>query len=176
MARRRDDLVDWMMAAAIATGALLQQRGCDCRRDPLWLNVGLILVGTLPLGLRRRQPFVVFSVVGFANEFFNTFAALVALYSVANYALWPLSVLAGALVALGLPLNFAGDWSNRGHVSLNDIPYNYALFGAAWVLGDNLRQRRQRERGLVQRAEQLQNEQEERAQRAVADERSRIAR
>jgi signal transduction histidine kinase len=160
--------------------------GLRLPRDPLWLNVGLILVGTLPLGLRRRQPFVVFSVVclaellhvllGFANEFFNTFASLVALYSVANYALWPLSVLAGALVALGLPLNFAVDWSNRGHVSLNDIPYNYALFGAAWVLGDNLRQRRQRERELVQRAEQLQNEQEERAQRAVAEERGRIAR
>jgi signal transduction histidine kinase len=186
LARRRDDLVDWTMAAAIATGALLQQRGCDCRRDPLWLNVGLTLVGTLPLGLRRRQPFVVFSVVclaellhvllGFANEFFNTFASLVALYSVANYAPWPLSALAGALVALGLPLNFAVDWSNRGHVSLNDIPYNYALFGAAWVLGDNLRQRRRRERELVQRAEQLQNEQEERAQRAVAEERGRIAR
>jgi len=186
LARSRDDVLDWALAVAIATGALLQQRSCDCLRDPLWLNVGVILLGSLPLGLRRRQPFIVFIVVGlaslvhvllgFTNQFLNTFAAVVAVFSVADYAPWPLSVLAGAAVTLTLPVNFAVDWGNQGRVNLSDIPYNYALFGAAWVLGDNLRQRRQRERELVERAERLQLEQDERAQRAVADERARIAR
>ena len=170
--RLRDDVLDWALAVGITAGALLQQRGCDCRQDPLWLNLGLIVLGALPLGLRRRQPVIVFAVVGlasllhvlfgFANLFLNTFAAVVAVYSVADYAHWMFSVLAAGAVVLALPLNFAVDWSNQGRINLSDIPYNYALFGAAWVLGDNMRQRRQRERELVQRA--------------VADERGRIAR
>ncbi|HKA49790.1 MAG TPA: sensor histidine kinase [Candidatus Dormibacteraeota bacterium] len=186
LARWRDDVLDWALAVTIAAGAMLQQRSCDCRQDPLWLNAVLILLGTLPLGLRRRQPFAVFTVVGlaslvhvlggFANQFLNTFAVMVAVFSVADYAPWPLSVLAGAAVALALPVNFAADWTNQRRVSLSDIPYNYALFGAAWVLGDNLRQRRQREGELVERAERLLAEQDERAHRAVADERARIAR
>lgn len=186
LARWRDDVLDWALAVTIAAGALLQQRSCDCRQDPLWLNVVLILLGTLPLGLRRRQPFAVFTVVGlaslvhvlggFANQFLNTFAVMVAVFSVADYAPWPLSVLAGAALALALPVNFAADWTNQRRVSLSDIPYNYALFGAAWVLGDNLRQRRRREGELVERAERLLAEQDERAHRAVADERARIAR
>jgi len=186
LARWRDDVLDWALAVTIAAGAMLQQRSCDCRQFPLWLNAVLILLGTLPLGLRRRQPFAVFTVVGlaslvhvlggFANQFLNTFAVMVAVFSVADYAPWPLSVLAGAAVALALPVNFAADWTNQRRVSLSDIPYNYALFGAAWVLGDNLRQRRQREGELVERAERLLAEQDERAHRAVADERARIAR
>ena len=186
LARWRDDVLDWALAVTIAAGAMLQQRSCDCRQDPLWLNAVLILLGTLPLGLRRRQPFAVFTVVGlaslvhvlggFANQFLNTFAVMVAVFSVADYAPWPLSVLAGAAVALALPVNFAADWTNQRRVSLSDIPYNYALLGAAWVLGDNLRQRRQREGELVERAERLLAEQDERAHRAVADERARIAR
>ncbi len=183
---RSRQLVDWALAAAVAAGAILQQQGCGCRRDPLWLNAGVLLLVTLPIGLRRRWPFAVFVVtgvasllhvlLGFSNQFLGTFAVLVAMFSVAYYAPWALSVLAAASVALGLPINFAVDWHNHGHVELNDIPYNYALFGAAWILGDNLRQRRRRERELEDRAERLQTEQEERARRAVADERARIAR
>jgi DNA-binding CsgD family transcriptional regulator len=48
-------------------------------------------------------------------------------------------------------------------------PYNYALLGAAWLLGDRLR----REREL---RTQMQAQQAERERRAVADERDRIAR
>ena len=178
--------MDWALAAAVAAGTILQQNGCTCRRDPLWLNVGVLLLVTLPIGLRRRWPFAVFFVtgiasllhllLGFSNQFLDTFAVLVATFSVAAYAFWPLAVLAGGAVALGLPLSFALDWGNHGQVNLSDIPYNYALFGAAWILGDNLRRRRRRERELEDRAERLQAEQEEGARWAVAAERARIAR
>lgn len=145
---------------------MLQQSTCGCRVDPLWLNLGVILLITLPIGLRRRRPVLVFFLtglaflhvlLGFTNQFLDTFAVLVALFSVANYAPWSLSVLAAASAALALPLNFLIDWTNHGRIDLSDIPYNYALFGAAWILGDNLRQRRERERELEQRAVQLQH-------------------
>ena len=178
--------VDWALAAAVAAGTVVQQYGSGGRRDPLWLNLGIVLLVTLPIGLRRRWPFAVFSIVataallhvlvGFANQFLLTFAVLVATFSVAAYAPWPLAILAAAAIGFGLPLNFVVDWSNHGEVNLSDIPYNYALFGAAWILGDNLRQRRRRERELEERAERLQAEQEERARRAVAAEQVRIAR
>jgi signal transduction histidine kinase len=183
---RSQALLDWSLAAAVAAGAILQQQDCGCQRDPFWLNAAVLLLVTLPLGFRRRWPFAVLSItgtasvlhvlLGFTNQFMGTFAVLIAMFSVAYYASWTFSVLGAAAVALALPVNFAVDWHNHGHAELNDIPYNYALFGAAWILGDNLRQRRQRERELEDRAERLQAEQEERALRAVADERVRIAR
>ena len=180
--RLRDDVVDWALALAVAAGAVLQQRACDCATGPPWLNYGIILLATLPIGLRRRRPFPVMLVVGtasighilfgFTNQFLVTFASVVATFSVASYAPWSLSVLTAAAVATLLPVNFLVDWSNQGRVNLSDIPYNYALFGGAWILGDNLR----RERAQAQRAIRKGIEQEERARRAVADERSRIAR
>jgi signal transduction histidine kinase len=175
----RNELVDWALAVVVAAGAELQQVGCGCRTEPRWLNVPVVLLATLPIGLRRRWPFAVLVVVGvaavthillgFTNPFLLTFAVLVALFSVANYTPWTLAVLAGAAAAAILPVSFLVDWANKGQVSLSDITFNYALFGAAWILGDNLR--RQREQ-----AQRLREAEEERSKRAVADERARIAR
>jgi signal transduction histidine kinase len=168
----RDDLVDWTLAITVAAGAELQGAGCGCRADPRWLDVLIILLVTLPIGFRRRRPFLVLNVVGlaaivhlgfgFSNPFLITFAALVALFSVANYSHWRLSVVAAAAVAVLLPVSFLVDWHNQGRINLSDLPYNYGLFGAAWVLGDNLRRQRASEA--------------ERARHAVAEERVRIAR
>jgi signal transduction histidine kinase len=178
----RDDLLDWALAIAVTAGAELQRAGCGCPGDPRWLDVLTTLLATLPIGLRRRWPFLVLSIVGpaaiahlafgFTNPFLVTFAVLVALFSVANHARWSLSVLAAAATAVALPVSFAIDWQHQGRVNLGDLPYNYALFGAAWVLGDNLR--RQREQADL--ATRLRAAEEERSRHAVADERVRIAR
>jgi signal transduction histidine kinase len=53
---------------------------------------------------------------------------------------------------------------------------NLFLFGAAWWVGELFRSRREREADLKERTEQLKIEREENAQRAVLDERVRIAR
>jgi signal transduction histidine kinase len=178
----RDDLIDWSLAVAVAAAAVLQQLDCSCRVDPVGANIVILLVATLPIGLRRRWPVGVFLVtasaallhvlLGFTNQFPVTFAVVIATFSMASYAPWPLAVLGGAAIALGLPVNFVVDWSNHGHVSLEDIPYNYGLFGGAWVLGDNLR----RERERVRRAERARADEEQRALDAVVEERARIAR
>ena len=52
----------------------------------------------------------------------------------------------------------------------------YAVFAAAWALGDNLRTRRAYLAELEARAERLEREREEAARRAVAEEQARIAR
>jgi signal transduction histidine kinase len=178
----RDDLVDWTLAIAVAAGAQLQQATCDCGGSPAWAGVVVTLLATLPIGLRRRRPFPVLLVtggasiahivLGFTNPFLITFADLVALYSVANHASWRVSVSGAVLAATVLPVSFALDWHNHGHVNLSDLPYNYGLFGAAWVLGDNVR----RQREQAQLAMRLAAAEGERSKRAVADERVRIAR
>jgi signal transduction histidine kinase len=101
-----------------------------------------------------------------------TFAVLVALFSVANHGRWALSVFAAAATATFLPVSILLDWHNRSQAYLSDVPFNYALFGAAWILGDNLR----RQREQAQLAMRLTAAEEERSKRAVADERVRIAR
>jgi signal transduction histidine kinase len=53
---------------------------------------------------------------------------------------------------------------------------NLFLFGTAWWVGELFRSRREREADLKERTEQLKIEREENAQRAVLDERVRIAR
>jgi signal transduction histidine kinase len=53
---------------------------------------------------------------------------------------------------------------------------NLFLFGAAWWIGEVFRSLREREADLKERTEQLKIEREENAQRAVLDERVRIAR
>jgi signal transduction histidine kinase len=178
----RDDLLDWALAIAVTVGAQLQRAGCDCNTDPRWLDVLLTLLVTLPIGLRRRRPFPVLLIVGgasiahiafgFTNPFLITFAVLVAVFSVANHAQWGVSVFAAAATAILLPVSFALDWHNQGRVNLSDLPYNYALFGAGWILGDNLRRQRQQ----AQLAMRLTAAEEERSKRAIADERVRIAR
>jgi signal transduction histidine kinase len=178
----RDDLVDWALAIGVTVGAELQRAGCGCRADPRWLDVLVTLLATLPIGLRRRWPYAAWQIVGlaslahillgFTNPFLMTFAVLVALFSVANHARWALSVFAAAATATLLPVSLLLDWHNRGQTYLSDIPYNYALFGAAWILGDNLR----RQRAQAQLAMRLTAAEEERSRRAVADERVRIAR
>jgi signal transduction histidine kinase len=52
----------------------------------------------------------------------------------------------------------------------------YAVFAAAWALGDNLRTRRAYLAELEARADRLEREQQETARRAVAEEQARIAR
>jgi signal transduction histidine kinase len=190
----RDDLLDCGLAAGVAALAVAEQHGCDC---PVaagrlgfptagWLNAALLLAVALPLGLRRRMPIAVWVVtgsmavvrvgLGFPNGFLVTFPVLVAVYSVAANETWRYSLAVAIVTALVIPVSFAFDWANRGGAYLPDVPYNYALFGSAWMLGDNLRQRRERLRDLEQRARRMQAEQEERERRAVGEERARIAR
>jgi signal transduction histidine kinase len=113
----------------------------------------LTLLATLPIALRRRFPLPVLGVTlaaalaaGIAYASFAWLGSLVALYSVAAHVRRPRSLYAAAAVAAALPLLLVG-------VGLGfwEIVAIYAVFAAAWLLGDGMRSRRERKQAHVQR-------------------------
>jgi signal transduction histidine kinase len=136
----------------------------------------------LPLVLRRRWPFAVVLVTGLLAIGYGLsswpdppvpYAGLVGLYSAAAHASRRLARLAAGLAAVGIGAAMAFDWPNA---DLKDVVLNYLVFATAWLLGDSARGRRDQARQLEARAEQLERTRVAEAERAVAEERNRIAR
>ena len=143
--------------------------------DPPGTPAGLVLLtllATLPIALRRRAPLPVLGVTlaaalaaDLAYDSFPFPGPLVALYTVGAYAGRPRSLVAAAATAAALPLLLLGD-SGLGFWEILGI---YAVFGAVWLLGDNLRTRRDR-------ASRLEAERQANIGRAAAEEQARMAR
>lgn len=146
----------------------------------------LVAIQTLPIAFRRRAPAAVLLIVaaallghillGFQNSFFGTFAGVTAMYSVAAHSRRQAALLFLGLLPLALTVSLVADWRNQGRIVLGDIPYNLLLFLSAWILGDSVRTRRAYVSQLEERQRLLARERDEEAQRAVSEERSRIAR
>jgi signal transduction histidine kinase len=150
--------------------------------------VALLLLATLPIALRRRYPLPVLAVTLAAalvlDVFYNNFffpGAVVALYTVAAHVGRPGSLRIGVGTALALTITFL-DKSGIEDLHLSnwqDVAGRaamYAVFTAAWLLGDNLRTRRAYLGELEKRAARLEREREENVRRAAAEEQARIAR
>jgi signal transduction histidine kinase len=151
------------------------------------LAVILVLL-TLPLAVRRRAPAVALLVpvatlvvasalihhsTGVPVEVF--IALLIAFYSVGAHSGECASPLVGAFalaaiaaVDLARPGFFNGSGSPR--------PGAWLAFSIAWLVGRDMRRRREKVANLESRAERLEEEREQEAQLAVSDERARIAR
>ena len=150
------------------------------------LSVLLVLV-TLPLAVRRRTPaatlltaagalvvgaFLVSHSNGVPVGVF--LAMLLAFYSVGAHCDDRRSPLVGAVAVAAIA---AADLARPGTFSASGTrPSAWLAFAIAWLVGRDLRRRRQRVAELEDRAEQLEREREEQAQLAVAEERGRIAR
>jgi signal transduction histidine kinase len=147
----------------------------------------LLLFVTLPLALRRRRPAatvltgagalvlaaaLVSHSQGIPVEVF--LAMLLAFYSVGAHCDDRRSPLIGAI---GVAAIAAADLARPGTFSASGTrPGAWLAFAIAWLVGRDLRRRRQRVADLEDRAAQLEREREEQAQLAVAEERGRIAR
>jgi signal transduction histidine kinase len=135
---------------------------------------------TLPLALRRYRPLAVLAVTVAAETLLLLFSTrvqvplgvIVALYTVASRCERPVSIRAAEWVTLPI---IAGVIVNTGPTVGRIIP-KLVLFAIAWVVGDNIRTRRAYLSELEARAARLEREREERDARAVAEERTRIAR
>jgi signal transduction histidine kinase len=139
-----------------------------------------VLFTTVPIALRRYRPLEVLATTVVAETLLLIFSSqsgvplgvIVALYTVAARCERSVSIRAAAWVAL--PITVAVIVNNGPHPG-RVIP-ELAVFAIAWVVGDNMRTRRAYLAELEARAARLEREREEKAERAVIDERTRIAR
>jgi signal transduction histidine kinase len=138
------------------------------------------LFTTVPIALRRYRPLAVLAVTVTAETLILIFAresqvpvgVIVALYTVGAYCERRVSIRAAGLVALAITVGLI---VNNGPHAGRVIP-ELAVFAIAWVIGDNIRTRRAYLSELEARAARLEREREEKADRAVIEERARIAR
>ena len=144
------------------------------------LDVVLVPFTTAPVAFRRYRPLAVLAITVSAGAVILIFTSqaqfpvgvLVALYTVASRCERPLSIRAAKWVALPIAV---GVLVSTGAHPGRAIP-ELAVFAIAWVIGDNIRTRRAYLAELETRAERLEREREEKAERAVIEERTRIAR
>jgi signal transduction histidine kinase len=181
-------VADVLLAAVVAAAALPGQwttppdsEGMVFHRPDVG-GVVLALLASAPLLWRRARPLTVLLVITLAT----------AVYEMLEYAsvLPPLGLLAGLYTVaahcdrlrsrLGLMLVSAGlavvlsttEWE----VTVGTVAGNMVIFVTVWLVGDNLQARRATVEALQERAERAEQTRAVEAERAVAEERTRIAR
>ena len=180
--RRHPWWTDSVLALAltvIAVGSVVGSRTRYGYAFPVLAAI-VALFTTAPIALRRYRPLEVLAVTVTAETLLLIFSndspvpvgVIVALYTVAAYCERRVSIRAAAWVALPITV---GEIVNNGAHFGRVIP-ELALIAIAWVIGDNLRTRRAYLSELKERAARLEREREEKADRAVVEERARIAR
>ncbi|MCO5990285.1 sensor histidine kinase [Actinoallomurus spadix] len=175
-------LIDWVLAlslgaAGCVAGAAYHPQGWP-RFDAM--AYALSIAVSLPLVLRRRFPLAVlvvscavFTVYLAAGDqpSVNTWGPLVALYSLAAHRRGG-AVVAGAVLTAGAVL-YSGLTALPAALAVTQSVLAVAVI---WVFGAGARRLTERNARLAELTALLRAEQEERARRAVMDERVRIAR
>ena len=169
-------------AAGLSTSLFVSDlSGAGLPRTRLVVGYALVLLHTLPLVARRRFPGAVlatcvasglaFALLGLPTVVLGL-AILVAVYAVAAYGRWRVSLagLAAAEVALA-GVQLAGDGTGTQTWVGNTL-----VLAAAWLLGHFVHDYRAHAARLEERTAELERAREQLARRAVADERLRIAR
>ena len=177
---------DLALAAVLALSMTLELLAWVA--DDLAPAIGAGLLATLPFALRRKAPLVSFLLVmsgiqlltqvqpGFDNDSMTFVVAFfVALYSLGRHATGIEAWLGVVALVLTMAI-FVNSEGGLAQADLGDVAFVLVFAGAPWAAGLTLRLRRERETELNAENERLRREQEERAARAVAEERSRIAR
>ncbi len=168
-----------LILTVIAVGSTVVSRTRYGFAVPVLAAVATLFT-TVPIAFRRYRPLAVLAVTVIAETLVLIFrpgagapvGVIVALYTVAAYCDRRVSIRAAALAALPITVAVI---VNNGARAGQVIP-ELAVFAIAWVVGDNMRTRRAYLAELEERAARLAREREEKADRAVIEERARIAR
>ncbi|MDQ3866048.1 MAG: histidine kinase, partial [Actinomycetota bacterium] len=170
------------LAAFAATLALLAKgdgRALDA------LGVVLAACATWPLVLRRCSPLGVFAFTTAASAAINgidyavgpPFGPTIALFFVALDERTRSRIVPTAGVVFGLlSVHLGATGMAEGGFPLTPLLFAILVWGSAWVVGDQVRQRRQRLAELEERALRAEREAERERRLAAAEERTRIAR
>jgi signal transduction histidine kinase len=157
---------------------------CEDDCDPGGIAVGLVLATTLPLVWRRRHPLTAGLVTGLATAAYGfarypdlampiAIGGVVGMYSVAAWGGRRAAVVSGwvAVVVVVIVMTLP-----RADSDVVDAAFVSLALAGAWVLGDRARVQRALTAELAERAARLERERAAEARRAVAEERTRIAR
>ncbi len=171
--------IAFALTLALLGGARGGSRGLDA------LGVALAAAASFPLLARRSHPLEVFVVTAAASAAINgldyasgpPFGPTIALFFVAlddrtRDRLGRTAAVVLAMFAIHLGATAAGS----DGFPATAILFGVVVWGGAWVLGDQVRQRRQRVAELVERARRSEQERERERRLAAAEERTRIAR
>jgi signal transduction histidine kinase len=186
--RARPLVADGLLAGLLAGVSLVTLwyvwGECEDDCDPGGIAVGLVLATTLPLVWRRRHPLTVGLVTGLATAAYGfarypdlampiAIGGVVGMYSVAAWGGRRAAVVSGwvAVVVVVIVMTLP-----RADSDVVDAAFVSLALAGAWVLGDRARVQRALTAELAERAARLERERAAEARRAVAEERTRIAR
>jgi signal transduction histidine kinase len=178
------DRVDVAMALILMCLALGTAVRGSIRVDAI--SVPLLVLQTLPIAWRRRNPMRILYITGSAITLYSVLGytesiaylgIFVAFYTVAANEPRRRATIAAAITAGGIFISFeayAAFGSMPGWSA--NLTNAYLSYGVAWLIGDNLRVRRAYTKQLEDRATEHEHDREEKAAQAVTEERARIAR
>jgi signal transduction histidine kinase len=182
----RELLVDVAIAAGLTALSFLALAAGARDLGPSGpLNVGLLLLQTVPLALRRVAPIpvllIVFGSIAFqiatvpvGEDLRSSGGPLVALYTIGERVerRWGIPLLIGVLLVMGAMM--------MQHIGVPDglqsLIQTELFLVAGWYMGDLVRIRGLYTQALEEKARLLEREREERARTAIMEERERIAR
>jgi signal transduction histidine kinase len=194
MVGRNPAAADLVLTCVVALLALGQRFGTvkpgGLPVSPTGLEVALALAASAPIAWRRRYPLGVLAaveLVAVVNVAFRLDprvtlpGAIVALYTVTtscrrSAAAWAAVAVVAGNAAILSPSLLGYDLASPGEVSRPNWLFSGLVLAGSWVVGDNVRTRRAYTAELEERAIRLEREREEKAVRAVVEERARIAR
>ena len=173
-------VVDGVLAAVVLAVSLIEvnAKGSD---DATRWQIALLIGMSVPIVVRRRFPITAWLVSGVLGTIYGTaeftdprlpYGPLIVLYTVAAHTNARIAAWAGvitlATVAAGLIIDPGDD--------MLDWLVSLLLVTTTWLIGNNVRTQLAYAEEMEARAAQLEQERQAEAERAVADERLRLAR
>ncbi len=179
--RTADGLLAFVLGTvAVLTHLLTHESGF---RDPSAFGAVLVGAAAYPIALRRSYPVAVLvwitaleAVIEIVDVQGSGIGLLVMIYSIGSVMASDRRRTMVVAIVGGISTMFLVILTLTDTISFGDLLATAVVYPSAFMLGDNMRRRRERLAHLAERAERAEREQELLARERVNDERSRIAR